>query len=266
MNTVDHLMHFGYAIEPAVVPADRCREAVTALREMEADLRERDRTAFIGDDGVTMCMIHLSRPEAFLDLLCLPPVMEVARAILRETVILHDITGSRTGPGGGRRLHIDSRLPVRDPEHTMQMQALLCLDEFTETNGATVVCPGSHRSGLDPRHLREESIPLVPCAAPRGSVVYFMAQTWHDSGPNLDRSDRWSINLFYARWWLKPNYDFTQCGPEIFARLSDEQKTLFGFTSRPPASRAERQYIQVDVKDVPRDYATAMQVAGGEAF
>jgi ectoine hydroxylase-related dioxygenase (phytanoyl-CoA dioxygenase family) len=46
--------------------------------------------------------------------------------------------------------------------------SLLALDNFTETNGATLVVPGSHKWESGRRPMRDQAIPL---SCPDGSVT-----------------------------------------------------------------------------------------------
>lgn len=143
---------------------------------------------------------------------------------------------------------------MRDFDNTFQIVAMLCLDDFTASNGSTVVWPGSHRSGIDPRAMRgRDTIPpgRVAATAARGSVVYILGQTWHDIGPNLDGSRRWGVIAYYSRWWIKPTFDFTQATPSLYNRLSTRQKVLLGYNSRPPRPDEDRIYTLTRADELP---------------
>ncbi|KAK1481568.1 phytanoyl-CoA dioxygenase [Colletotrichum cuscutae] len=62
---------------------------------------------------------------------------------------------------------------------------MVALDDFTPTNGATVIIPGSHTWGpdTDTAHLpqRKDAIPVV---MDKGSVVFFLGTLWHGGGEN----------------------------------------------------------------------------------
>ena len=70
--------------------------------------------------------------------------------------------------------------------------------------------------------------------APKGSVVFFLGQSWHQIGKNINNNSRWGILIHFKRWWIKPSTDFTKCGPKIFKILNKKQKELLGFTSISP--------------------------------
>ena len=205
-------------------------------------------------------MLHLcfflENPEIFLDKIDLKPVMDTLKTIFHDKFILSNFNASKSGKNGGKRIHIDSRIPITNFQNTFQVAVLLCLDNFTEKNGGTIIWPFSHKSDSDPRHIRNE-VELkggIVATAPKGSVVYTLGQTWHDVGPNLDGSRRWGIIAYYSRWWIKPTFDFTQCGEEIFSSLDNQQKELLGFTSMPPTDAKKRQQTVIPVEDLPEKY------------
>ena len=70
--------------------------------------------------------------------------------------------------------------------------------------------------------------------AKKGSLVFFLGQTWHQIGTNLNKEDRWGILIHYKRWWIKPQTNFTKCGNKIFKMLNNKQKKILGFNSISP--------------------------------
>ena len=72
---------------------------------------------------------------------------------------------------------------------------MLCLDPMTAENGATVVCPGSHRmpdedGTADDRDMPESAVPgkRVTVECPAGSAVLFHINIVHGGGPNLSQT------------------------------------------------------------------------------
>ena len=115
----------------------------------------------------------------------------------------------------------------------------------------------------DPRKLRD-SIDLpgrIQCNVLRGSVIYILGQTWHDIGSKHGDNRRWGIIAYYARWWIKPTFDFTKCGSDVYCRLTPEQKALFGFNSRPPTNADKRILTMTKVDDLPDDYEDVLHMA-----
>lgn len=135
---------------------------------------------------------------------------------------------------------------------TYQVVANICVDEFTDQNGSTVVVPYSNHTGIDPSDRNVNPSHLVSAEAPKGSVIYLLGQTWHDIGNNISGTRRWSIIAYYSRWWVKPKYDYVQsCTEEIYEMCNERQKELLGFTTRPPADWSKRSKTVCDVSKLP---------------
>ena len=66
-------------------------------------------------------------------------------------------------------------------------------------------------------------------------------QTWHQIGRNINSKDRWGIIIHYKKWWIKPSTNYTKCGNNIFKKLNNKQKELFGFNSISPRFNFKKQ-------------------------
>mgnify|MGYP003332803805 FL=1 len=259
---IKQLETYGFAVDEGVVPQDECSKMAEILDKIEEERTTAGTISYKTDAQVTIDNIHLIRPDIFLNKINIPKVMDVAAAVFSERFILSSFNASRSGPRGGCNPHNDARIPVSDFSNTTQLICAICLDDFTAKNGATVAWPFSHKSGIDvPDHVHSiNDIPgKISCEAPRGSVLYTLAQLWHDIGPNLDGKRRWCIHAAYSRWWVKQVYDFPRCGETIFNQLTPEQKILFGFTSRPPLIGGARRYTVTKIEDLPDSYEEVLK-------
>lgn len=138
----------------------------------------------------------------------------------------------------GQQLHIDSNLP--GVNYPLIVNVLWLLDDFTLDNGATRIVPESHtwkKYAKDGEIHKDE----IRVTGKQGGAIIFNANIWHGGGANLNGASRWAVALGYARWFIKPAFDFMQNTPEeIFNALSDEQKDLLGFRSVPPKDEFTR--------------------------
>lgn len=261
MNTIEHLEMFGYAVEENVIPQDACIKMGNALDELK-EFHEKRNSIYKTESQTVIFNVHFEKPDVFLDKTSLPTVMSNLKTIFKEDFILSNFNGSLSGEKGGDRTHIDSRIPITNFQSTFQVAVLLCVDDFTQQNGGTIVWPFSHKTDGDPRNMREKmKFPgSVQVCAPKGSIIYTLGQTWHDVGPNLDGSRRWGIIAYYTRWWVKPTFDFTKCGSQIYSRLTPEQKILLGFTTRPPVPGEERHHTVTKVEELPERYDDLWQI------
>jgi hypothetical protein len=134
-------------------------------------------------------------------------------------------------------LHIDSYVPSPG-RFTNAMQIVFLLDDMDESNGCTVIVPGSHRSG---EYTDRGLIGVKPVVAKAGDVVLWDSRLWHGTTENKVGSSRWALIATLTRWWMKQAMDIPKALPEnIYRELSDRQKALMGFCSIPPVNERER--------------------------
>jgi hypothetical protein len=88
----------------------------------------------------------LSRSPVFIDLVEHPVALRLLRAVLDWPMLLGNISGNITGPGGAAGvLHADQLfVPDPWPAAPQELNATWCVDDFTADNGATCFVPGSH--------------------------------------------------------------------------------------------------------------------------
>ena len=163
-----------------------------------------------------------------------PRVLPLMQFLLGERCVVGSLNGLSMTPGGhGQSLHLDQDQTV--PGTVLTINALHTLDDFTRENGCTRVVPGSHERfmphGEDRALIEEEAVYLE---APAGSLIAFNGGLWHAGSQNRTSHPRRAVHAFYHRAWVRPQWDYPRSlSPEVVAAMSDEQKRLFGFTSRP---------------------------------
>jgi ectoine hydroxylase-related dioxygenase (phytanoyl-CoA dioxygenase family) len=269
MDILDQLKIFGYAVQPNAIDAATCAKYADELDKIE---HYKVSNGLIKDikHQVVVYNLHGEKPDLFLHLVDGDPVFGVVQKVLSngQQIILNSLSASRSikvnekmDYGDAWRAHIDTRMPAPDFGHTESIVAAICLDDFTVENGATRVWPYSHLTGMrPPLNVDTDSLPgAVQLVAKRGTVFYWLGQTWHAISKNFSGQRRWGIIYHYTYWWIKPTFDYTQCGPELYHRLSTRQKGLLGFNSRPPSSPDIRVYTVTKADELPDDYEAAMR-------
>ncbi|KAK7710486.1 hypothetical protein SLS64_000176 [Diaporthe eres] len=96
--------------------------------------------------------------------------------------------------------HDDGQITIPRPHRPLGSAIMVALDPYTETNGATVVVPGSHTWGAEPIPQPSEAQPVV---MPRGSIVYFLGTLWHGGGHNRSDAARRALTVQYCQPWLR---------------------------------------------------------------
>ena len=112
-----------------------------------------------------------------------PRVLAAIAHVLGDEFKLSSLNSRAALPGQGlQSLHADWGSAVAPGDYKV-CNSIWLLDDFTETNGATRVVPGSHRSGKAPREVMDDPSAAHPdeikILAPAGTVVVFNSHTWH---------------------------------------------------------------------------------------
>ena len=202
----------GYGVLPGVVSPDECARALDLVREWEQrtaeleleglphlatdspiiwNLHFKDRDfvdLVLGSEAVEQVLVHFLNDPWYKGLAADEPNYILRALVARSSV-------------DALPLHIDSFVPY-EGDTVISMQAAFSLEGMTEANGATLVVPGSHRSGryFDPA---TDAADVVPVVADPGDVVFWDSRIWHGAGPNRAGRTRWTLTATFTRWWIK---------------------------------------------------------------
>lgn len=114
------------------------------------------------------------------------------------------------------------------------INVMWALTDFTATNGATRVWPGSNREHLDQQLLPDEM--AIPAVMPAGSACLFLGSTMHSGGANFSTSSRRGLVISYCLGWLKPwENQWLAYPPEVARQFSPELAALVGYRQHRPS-------------------------------
>ena len=232
----------GYCKIDEFLPKKYCEKLIKELIKekikLEKNKLNKDEASKKGQ--IIIRDLILRNPKIFLNLIDLKIITQVLDNVFDEEYILDNCMGSNSvnvKKRYNRIAHIDSHIPITSPLHTLDLVVIVCLNDFNKSNGATIVWPKSHLSGIKIQkhkqiNLNKKKFEILN--AKKGSLIFLLGQTWHQIGENLNKEDRWGILLHYKRWWIKPATNFTKCGNKIFKMLNTKQKKILGFNSISP--------------------------------
>ena len=265
------LRNKGYSIQENVFSKKACDHLGKILDQIEKNKKFKK---FVTNEGAKQTSlktknkkirqaqilnVHCIYPEIFLKYISNKLVLGVLKKNFKENFILSNFNASRAVKSNEKkyRIHMDSRLPISDFSNTTHIVALICIDDFTKTNGALVVVENSHKSNANPRNKKINHSQLKTAIAPKGSIIFTTGQTWHDIGHNLDGKRRWGIIAYYSRWWIKPTFDFvSNCSKKTFSMCNNIQKELLGFNSTPPSKWSIKRHKTLRPKTkIPKKYS-----------
>lgn len=161
-------------------------------------------------------------------------VVALAKAFLgpfTSRIILHLTQSIQINPGQGRQpLHRDrlawgGYLP---PEIEPQFNTLWALTDFSVSNGATRVVPGSQAWDAQRRAEPGE----VQAAEMRaGSVLLYTGSVLHGGGENRSSAPRIGLNITYCLGWLRQEENqYLSCPPQIARTLPPALQEMLGYT------------------------------------
>ncbi len=216
------------------------REAMyDAQRAIRAEMGE-ERLVRAGELGVLRLMLRFN--DHFIKFLELPEVLNVVDAAISDTAILHLQNGLilPSFPEGEipetfqTTFHQD--FPRYLDGYLASINLFFAIDEFTETNGATIVVPGTHQQAEPPPsdYLEAQKTPVV---CPAGSMLIFDSTLWHAAGANVSGKDRLAINHQFTRSFFKQQMDYVRAlGDDKVLEQRARTQQLLGWYTRTPTS------------------------------
>ncbi len=215
---------------------DRARTAIYAAADDDR-ARGRERHGFVLDTDRSNQRVWnlLSRAPVFIDLVEHPSALRLLRSVLGWPMLLGNLSGNITGPGGAAGvLHADQIfVPEPWPAQPQGANAAWALDDVTAANGATCFVPGSHLRNRLPRpdEVADAVAAAVPMEAPAGSLIVFDSRVWHRTGANTTLDVRRAVAF---GWYTRPIYRtqenwFLALDPSVRQFASDDLLVLLGY-------------------------------------
>jgi hypothetical protein len=164
-----------------------------------------------------------------------PRVLALLDRLLAPNYLLSALLAIRINPGeAAQGLHYDEAFYCAPrPRPALAAATVWAIDDFTHTNGATQVIPGSQR--WDDARIPGAADPLLPVVMPAGSVVLFPGTLWHGGGANRSPASRFGLTAQYCQPWLRQQENFSLALSRETARaVSDDIRRLLGYSIHPP--------------------------------
>ena len=129
-------------------------------------------------------------------------------------------------------LHYDDGFySVPRPRPAVGVSTIWALDDFTETNGATEVIPGSRRADAPP----VEPVATVKAVMPAGSVLVMDGRLWHRGGAHRSKRTRLAITAQYCQPWARQQETMMLAVPPTKAsRFRSSIRAMLGYSIHPP--------------------------------
>jgi ectoine hydroxylase-related dioxygenase (phytanoyl-CoA dioxygenase family) len=221
----------GYVVVPGVFEPEAVAQARAELTEI------LDATPFGRDDFEgrrTRRVYSLFAKTRALDSFALRPlVLSVLDGVLGH-YMFSSPAAIEVGPGEHAQvLHADDAIyPVPRPHAEMVATVMCPLDDFTETNGATRIVPGSHRWD---QPFAPPDTAAVAAEMHTGDALFYTGSVLHGGGANTTASPRLGVVLHFCASWLRSGENHTLAvPPEVAATLPERLQELLGYNVHPP--------------------------------
>jgi ectoine hydroxylase-related dioxygenase (phytanoyl-CoA dioxygenase family) len=215
-----------HVIEPALVDA-----LVSDLARLEHELHVAPASNIFEGTRTRRVYNLLARGAVYQAIPVHPNVLPLVESVLDRGCLVSSLSSIRIEPGErAQPLHADDQLiPLPRPHVPIICNTMWALTDFTAENGATRVCPGSHREPGFPEPFGEPA-GLVQAVMKRGSVLVFNGSAWHGGGANQTREGRLGIAMNYCAGWVRQQENQLLGIPlEIARTFSPELRKLAGF-------------------------------------
>ncbi|HTT86714.1 MAG TPA: phytanoyl-CoA dioxygenase family protein [Acidimicrobiales bacterium] len=132
-----------------------------------------------------------------------PNVLPVVERVLDPGLLISSLSSIAIGPDEqAQPIHSDDQLiPLPKPHPAFICNTMWAITEFTESNGATRLCPGTHLLDHSPDLLQHYD--SIAAEMPKGSVLVWVGSLWHGGGANTTSARRVGIAMNYCAGYIR---------------------------------------------------------------
>ena len=173
----------------------------------------------------------LAKSAAMANIIEHPTILAMLDKLLPANYLLSAALAINVHPGETPQpFHSDDGaggLGLAKPRRAFGISTIWAFDDFTNTNGATEVVPGSH---LWPDSRLPQDNEIVKVVMPAGSVVVFDGTLVHRGGANVGTTPRLGITPQYCAPGLRQIENMVLAVPtESAAAYSDKIQSMLGY-------------------------------------
>jgi ectoine hydroxylase-related dioxygenase (phytanoyl-CoA dioxygenase family) len=132
-----------------------------------------------------------------------PNVLPIVERVLDPGLLISSLSSIAIGPDEtAQPIHSDDQLiPLPKPHPPLICNTMWAITDFTEANGATRLCPGTHLADDSPNLLEHHD--SIPAEMSKGSVLVWVGSLWHGGGANTTDARRVGIAMNYCAGYIR---------------------------------------------------------------
>ena len=132
-----------------------------------------------------------------------PNVLPIVEQVLDPGLLISSLSSIAIGPDEtAQPIHSDDQIiPLPKPHPAIICNTMWAITDFTEENGATRLCPGTHLADHSPDPL--QAYDSIAAEMPKGSVLVWVGSLWHGGGANRTDRRRVGIAMNYCAGFIR---------------------------------------------------------------
>lgn len=169
---IEHVLKHGYVILPDCFTKAEAQEAKDEMDRLSGKEPMVGRNGFEGFNTNRIYSL-LNKTRVFDKFTILPDVIALNDYFLDPGYLLSAFHTISINPGEKKQglHHDDGYIAFPRPRPPFGSAIMVAFDDFTESNGATRLIPGSHTWGSDRKGTEDETVKMT---CPAGGAVYFV--------------------------------------------------------------------------------------------
>ena len=239
-NAVDGIKRLGYAVFDPKLSDSAINEIQTAFDSLHHAYQSTWGVSFLDErDELNTIRSPLVQHPVFLELATNKKLLSLVSKLIKGTFILNQQNGIINPPNQTYNQALWHRdLPYQHfiSSTPLAINALFCVDDFTEENGATFVLPASHKEAALPSDpfIQKHALQIE---AKAGQFIILDCMAFHAGGFNQTSLPRRAINHMFTIPYFKQQVNLKN---EIDRHsLDNTTARLLGFDYQEPASIQE---------------------------
>jgi len=221
----------GWAIIPDAIAPDLCDAISEDLLRLERDLGIVPSDNLFEGTETTRIYNLLVHGPVYERIPIHPNVLPVVERVLDHGLLVSSLSSIAIGPGETPQpIHSDDQIiGLPKPHPPLICNTMWAITDFTEANGATRICPGTHMADHSPDPL--QNYDSIPAEMPMGSVLVWVGSLWHGGGENKTSDRRVGIAMNYCAGFLRQQEN-QQLGipQELVRRFPKRLQELVGYS------------------------------------
>ncbi|KAL7941986.1 hypothetical protein V8C42DRAFT_333255 [Trichoderma barbatum] len=205
---IDQVNEHGYTIIPNAFSPSKVAETKAEVARLTADpttagpAGQKGRNTFEGLKTQRMYALA-NKSRVFDDFVLHEDLLALNDHFLDPGYLLNSFQSINILPGEkAQSLHYDhGYVTMERPHRAIGTGVMIALDDYTATNGATVLVPDSHLWDSSRVPSAKETIPVI---MPAGSMLFFVSTLWHGGGANTSDRSRLALTVQFCQPWIRP--------------------------------------------------------------